>query len=143
MELQEDDKKEFLRALLGKRVFTKKYNLFQNNVSLTLRSLTVQEANALLLLEEQNADQLLDGTLLSQIRILFHLESLIINSTPKQVVTPDKVTLQQRTFADICKDCSSVFSGMDDILFQTLLRTHNSFIDTVLALRAGGLDPNF
>jgi hypothetical protein len=139
MELQTADKEEFLRSILGRRPFCKEYSLFRGTITAVFRSLTVEEANTLNRFEDENFELLAEGNELSQLRLWFHTSC--IKTASGVLLQPSNIC--SLSFEETKMEYKKQFSCMDDTVFQAILKAHNDFIDTLLSLRNGGLDPNF
>jgi hypothetical protein len=132
----EEDKKEFLKAILGDGIFTKTYLLCEGKVKLVFRSLTT--AQSLLLSESSKTIPDLNpydqNVALLRIKLLFYLAER--NGTKFELPA-------QMTFEEIREAYLERFGQWNEALLALSLGALQQFIRLEELLMQGGLDKAF
>lgn len=127
----DEDKKEVLRAVLGRRPFRKKYSLFNGGLDVVLRTLMTADQDLLTGLEALFDD----SQKVSRLRLLFFLEKI----GDKQIPKPSP----GMTVTDVDKLLEEAFKDIDFVLLQKIVSIQIIFVDLYEQILEEGFDANF
>jgi len=136
---EEEDLKEFIRALLGDRPFVKKYSLYNGQYNLTYKTLISSEASRLSMfltkiLTDDKLTKIEKRENVVKIKLLFYLESIngVFISSPEE----ESLELLLKRYA---KDFESDSENAISIYVKTLIQ----FLFLQKLLIEEGYDANF
>jgi hypothetical protein len=137
----DEDKKEYLRSILGGVSFTKAFPLFGGRFKVTFRDLSSTESDHVIaLLRQLLSDEMLVIKAM-KIKILFAVISL--EQGDKKTV-PNRESLGTLTTPDdALKMYDENFGTLPETLGGTLTRVYQTFSEILTRLAEGGLDENF
>lgn len=124
-----DDKKEYFRATLGDRPFSKEFIIFEDT-PIRFRSLTVMESDIMRKYDSKLDD---DSMILSLVRIFMYMDaSEGIASTIKTMTVDEGIQVVTEEARKMSKE-----------RYTAYLAAYNQFIDLLVELRESILDKDF
>lgn len=138
--INEDDKKEYLRSILGGRVFSKTYELYNGSITFTYQSLLgseVEKINEVFfdLAAANEPELLIEG---NKIKSLFYLKKIKIEETTTNLETPEDVSIENYKEKYLER-----FGKSSEPIIQMLNSTLIQFLKLQTNLVANGFDENF
>jgi len=137
----EADLQEYVRCLLGGKMFKKKYELYGGKVVLVFRACTGKESdhtNRLLLgLAEAGDERSLQETSL-KLKMLYMLELLQVGANRTEYQAPAMESLDQ-----VGEEFTRRFGELGELLLRAMAQGLMMFLDLQQLLVAEGLDGNF
>lgn len=145
--ISDDDKKEYMRSILGERPFIKTYSMFEGQFGITFKDMTSDDSKKLVELFDampRGAAFMLTAV---QFKLLFSCVSYTCGD--KEVVidlsevfskdAKDDSTPLDRAVAAYTK----YFGGKSETLCGMMVNAYNSFTRLLTSVASGGLDKNF
>ena len=133
---EEDQRREYIRCLLGNNTYKKSYALFDGQVNLSYRALNMAESSimgkALRSLDAEDKESKAMEVL--KLKLLFHLKQH--NDTEYDSITTTDL-------AELNQLYDERFGGMSEDFVSVLIRTLMEFTKLVSLLADSGFDENF
>jgi len=132
----EEDRKEYVRCLLGRRTFVKNYPLFDGEVSVKFGALTSPEAIQMItiLQEIETSSSIRQISKILRVKLLFYLRTL----------NNDVFEMTKSTTAEAAlQEFETRFKGLGEDVPAMLTRVMFEFQNLLDSLPATGLDQNF
>ena len=137
----EDDKKEFLRCVLGGQQFTKEYELFNGGLVVKFTDLTSEQADIMVNAMQDMTEDPMFLPKAIKIKILFALVS-IKSGDNEQELDRNLFTVPM-TSEEALQHYSSVFGGTSDTICGAVSKLYNEFTALLMALTEAGFDSDF
>lgn len=139
--VNEEDKKEYIRCLLGGTPFSKQYTMFDGQMLIQFKDLTIEESDKLTTLIHdclQDPLFLIKGT---QIKVLFSIQTIRKGDAVIQVDRERLLALKDSAAAlEMYKE---VFKGYPDGITSMVTTLFNLFSQQLFQIVNGAVDRNF
>ena len=142
----EEDKKEYLRCVLGGGCFSKMFSFFGGAFQIEFIDLTGEESDAVVrLIRTILSDEMLIVKAL-KIKILFALTAITISGKETTFDRKALVELEKTGELDVdkaLKEFNKRFGSLPETVSGLISRTYHTFSEILVGLAEGGLDENF
>ena len=139
---REEDRIEYLRAVLGGRRFTKTYMPWDGQLTLKFRSLSAVEAEYInqVLAKNEFVNEIELGDAAMKAKLLFQLSSLVTAEINKPFEPPSDV---DHTLEFIQNAFKERFGDLDETILRVVAKTLHMFNMLLQLLVLSGFDRNF
>jgi hypothetical protein len=138
--VKDEDKQEYIRAVLGDRLFSKEYPLFGGQLKVEFRDLSVAETTHLMTMVEQLPK---DITFMSNTVGLKMLYSCVRLEKGGKLTELPPAPVGLKTVDEVMSAYNKMFGGMGETVQAGLINAYNTFNQLLLTLGRIALDTDF
>lgn len=138
--IDEEDKKEFLRCLLGGNQFKKEYSLFGDNFKITYIDLTSKESDAMVNSLSTLGEDPMFLPKAIKIKMLFGLVSF---KTGEDDLVVDRDALSGLTGEEVLAKYDKILGDLSETMTGAFAKIYNDFNNLLITMTEAGFDENF
>lgn len=138
----EDDKKEYLRNLLGGVCFTKEFSFFGGQFQVTFTDLTSVESDKVIsLIRQILSDEML---IIKAMKLKILFSTVSVTKAGKTVkIDRDRITKKELTVEEAFALFDELYGDFPETIGGLISRTYQVFSELLIRMAEGGLDENF